>query len=999
MAYKWASPKTNPAAHYLPQIFTRDEEKLLYRCLGTAAVSTERRGVAAGPLQIRGKTTEYVSAEQEAVLKALERAEGNKEDVIVAVREAINRSKDRRPQSAKKWLRPKGRSNFSPTKFDEWWGKVTTQSLKKRAAAVSKLRQKAMSRESYATPVLSGTIGYFGRDSQNPWGRACMWNRDHTYAFERVLPLIRRIDEAFRLAMPTRYEAQKRFCEKLDPRFVIPGTCFTTITVNKNFRTYPHRDSGDLSQGMSNIAVFSNGREFTGGHLILPEFNVEFTLAPRDLLFIANHEYIHENTAIAASDPESERMSIVCYAREDLAFCGALEYEELRRRFKVKRKIFPRMWVSREWFDFLQSATDEQGRPPPATYLVDQARRKGMLSVEILMLSALHERDALGSTGNWEYLAQLPKPNYKQTEALSALTSAMHFGTPRQDKWDDEDGPVNVDALYINSERWAIAYCESESGAVKLPNNRFNVQAVGFLAFIPLEISRLSRDAVEWLLRCWDSGRDVWLIRVPTQIPEAPFRYAFTTLSINLNWRKREQALEGSWQQYYNAAGSVALRNSWRIAPQSELMYELGFAHGGSLRGTLVKSPANVLCHAIEVRDELERLFLEQELAHWKGRAQNIASNDFRSRYERIGTYAMPSRPLDRALAGSPWRIAAEPTRLNLTKARQWQPTLHLECPSQGAATKLTWSSSFQAVPLLAARTGPDASLLLWRYKDRPGGGQAVATNGESYWLFQSIASVVPIRRGSRPPVTQKISEPTIVGHLQRAPTYWRHDKSKLREKLQQRAEFVPSPFSEMSEDRLAEYRSSYRQGRANVLAIGGPPASGKTFILKRLISRAHDWVVLKKEKLLDCMYSEKLKLYVLGKYRANGGIFQGTDKLSMAVQPAAESFLASVANTPVNIVFEGDRLFTESFLSRVVALETNLAILRFVVSRSIKTARHIARGDSQNEKFKRGRETKVQNVCRLPVVWDCVEEVRNESEEDSKRILKMMEWFLSRSI
>ena len=733
--------------------------------------------------------------------------------------------------------------------------------------------------------------------------------------------------------------------------------------------------------------------------MILPEFNVEFTLAPRDLLFIANHEYIHENTAIDAKDQESERMSIVCYAREDLAFCGSLDYEELRRRFKRRKgKLFPKMWESRDWYDFLRSEIDPENRKPPATYLVDQARAKGLLNTEILLLSVLHERDTLANSANWEYLAELPKPSFRHVETLAALTSAIHFKTPRQDRWDDEDGPVNVDAIYINTDRWAIAYCESESGAVKLPNNRFNVQAVGSLPFLPKEITRLSRDAVKWLQARWESGATVSLVRVPTQIPEAPFRYAFTTLSVKQNWRQREQSLQGSWESYYAGAGSLALRNWWRVAPQSDLMYELGFAHSGTVQGTLVKSAARILCDAIGIRDAAEQILLDQELVHWRGRAQNIASKDFQTRYERVGTYWLPPRPLDKALAGRPWKVSAEPTQLKLSKARRWQPVLRVSCPSQGAPTKLTWSSDFQSVALLAARTGSDASLIVWRYKDRPTGGQAVVTNGESYWLFQAIASVVPIRKGTRPPVTQKISEPTIVGHLQRAPTYWRQDKSKLVEKLRRQAEFVASPFSEMSKERLVEYRSTYRQGRANVLAIGGPPASGKTFIVKQLISRADDWVPLKKVKLLDCMYSDSLRLYVLGKYQANGGLFQGTDKLSWAVQPAAEAFLASVADTPVNIVFEGDRLFTESFLSRAVALETNLAVLRFVVARSIKAARHIGRGDSQDEKFKRSRETKVQNICQLPVIWDCVEEVRNENKEDSQRILNMIEWFLSRS-
>jgi hypothetical protein len=574
--------------------------------------------------------------------------------------------------------------------------------------------------------------------------------------------------------------------------------------------------------------------------------------------------------------------------------------------------------------------------------------------------------------------------------------SAIHFRTPRQDKWTDEDGPVNIDALYIAANRWAIAYCESESGTVKLPNNRFNVQAVGYLPFIPGQFSRLSRDTCQWLLERWSCNDKVWLIRVPTAVLEAPYRFALTTLSNEMDWRSRERELDGSWKAYYEAAGSLALRDSWRKPPRTKFLYELGFAHGGTRHGLLNESPSSPLCDAMNVRDTSEIEFLEQELDYWKKRAENIASEDHRSRYERVGTYAMLPRPLDRGLAGSPWKIEAFPDQLKISKRRKWQPTLHASLKIRAGATTISWSSEFQSLPLLGAHTGSGCSLIVWRYKDQITGGQAVVTDGESYWLFQAIASRIPIRKGSKASATKKISQPTIVGHLQRAPTYWREDKSKLREKLQRLAEFVPSPFSEMSKEKLADYCSSYRQGRANVLAIGGPPASGKTFIVKQLISRADDWVLSRKERLLDCMYSEKLNLYVFGKYEPEGGIFQGTDKLSMAVQANAETFLAAVAATPVNVVFEGDRLFNRKFLEKAVALDTNLAILRFQVAQAIKAERHLARRDSQTAKYQRSRETKVDNICQSPILWDCVEEVRNENAADNKRILRMIDWFLS---
>ena len=84
------------------------------------------------------------------------------------------------------------------------------------------------------------------------------------------------------------------------------------------------------------------------------------------------------------------------------------------------------------------------------------------------------------------------------------------------------------------------------------------------------------------------------------------------------------------------------------------------------------------------------------------------------------------------------------------------------------------------------------------------------------------------------------------------------------------------------------------------VIAIGGEPATGKTTLMFELIKLADDWEIVKPKKLLDAMYSKKQNLYILGKYANDGNVFQGTDRLSMAVQPDAEPRLLQQDSTPV---------------------------------------------------------------------------------------------------
>ena len=77
------------------------------------------------------------------------------------------------------------------------------------------------------------------------------------------------------------------------------------------------------------------------------------------------------------------------------------------------------------------------------------------------------------------------------------------------------------------------------------------------------------------------------------------------------------------------------------------------------------------------------------------------------------------------------------------------------------------------------------------------------------------------------------------------------------------------------------------------VLAIGGEPCSGKTTLIKRFIRESGmKFEKVKAAKLLDALYCKESNLYIFGIYDDSTDVFQGTDKLSMAVQPSAVEFL-----------------------------------------------------------------------------------------------------------
>lgn len=98
--------------------------------------------------------------------------------------------------------------------------------------------------------------------------------------------------------------------------------------------------------------------------------------------------------------------------------------------------------------------------------------------------------------------------------------------------------------------------------------------------------------------------------------------------------------------------------------------------------------------------------------------------------------------------------------------------------------------------------------------------------------------------------------------------------------------------------------------------------------------------------------------VWELGKRRPD---FPGTDALAMNVQPAVLSWLA--ANKPPLVIAEGDRLGNSSFLNAVVGMGYALHTYVLLGEEAADLHRRL-RGSRQDEKWVRGRRTKVFNVA-----------------------------------
>jgi hypothetical protein len=386
------------AFKFRKNFFSEEEQKQAYNGLRDAAQQSQNRGLAAGPKGQKLQGREWATIEQLDLLDYLkkldDRAEITKEDI-----EAIKaRAKTKMDTRGQVWLSSETKKeNFN---FEEWMtsiSKKSTQQVKKEAVWIL---ESLISDTTYANPVLSGIAGYFDRYPRIPYKRATSYTKDNFEKFKLAFPFLETLNEGYKKLLPWRWGNQRAAADKLDHRFLVGNTVFTTITVNNTFRTAAHRDAGDLHTGFSNLLVLSNDGRFTGGYLIIPEFRVAINVRPGDLLLINNHDCIHGNTPIIAEEG-SERISLVCYFREPMISedqQGSWEYEDLRYKFVEYRRLNKEhpghknrhlwngidagMWDSTEWYNYLRYVGGETLYQEQLA--IDATKRKSSSSLEAL---------------------------------------------------------------------------------------------------------------------------------------------------------------------------------------------------------------------------------------------------------------------------------------------------------------------------------------------------------------------------------------------------------------------------------------------------------------------------------------------------------------------------------------------------------------------------------------------------------------------------------------
>ena len=160
-----------------------------------------------------------------------------------------------------------------------------------------------------------------------PMCRTTKFTKKNVEKWNQTIPLIKVADKLFKKLVPDRYKIQLARANKT-PEYQIADTAYSTITVNYNWRTAAHCDSGDLDEGFGNLIVLEKSKSkdkskdkklikgYTGGYLGFPRWGICVDVRQGDFLAMDVHEF-HSNTPIIGDG----RLSVVCYLRKKMLNC------------------------------------------------------------------------------------------------------------------------------------------------------------------------------------------------------------------------------------------------------------------------------------------------------------------------------------------------------------------------------------------------------------------------------------------------------------------------------------------------------------------------------------------------------------------------------------------------------------------------------------------------------------------------------------------------------
>ena len=183
------------------------------------------------------------------------------------------------------------------------------------------------------TKKMSNSKGVTKDKKGAPLCRTTKFTANEVEKWKMTVPLIKCADKLFAELVPDKHTIQLKRA-RLTPQFQIDNTAYSTITINYDWRTSAHRDSGDLEEGFGNLLVLEKAKcidrednkdsmkkynkttGYYGSYLGFPRWGIAVDVRQGDYLAMDVHQF-HANTEIKGSG----RLSVVCYLRKKMINC------------------------------------------------------------------------------------------------------------------------------------------------------------------------------------------------------------------------------------------------------------------------------------------------------------------------------------------------------------------------------------------------------------------------------------------------------------------------------------------------------------------------------------------------------------------------------------------------------------------------------------------------------------------------------------------------------
>jgi len=219
---------------------------------------------------------------------------------------------------------------------DKWSAKYMVKD--KKSGSMKKSQMKVNNE------VASNPIGYYGATKSLGLDMPCRlshYTKTNMDDFRGSMPFFREVSEQYKKLLPNKFYDQWNRARLNE--FHIKETPFSTVTINRNFRTAIHKDAGDYG-GYASLSVLEEGK-YHGGYFVLPQYRIAVDLRHGDYLLCDVHQY-HANTELYETEEDKEyndknpssfkdnleigvlglnnrftRLSYVFYLREDIIKC------------------------------------------------------------------------------------------------------------------------------------------------------------------------------------------------------------------------------------------------------------------------------------------------------------------------------------------------------------------------------------------------------------------------------------------------------------------------------------------------------------------------------------------------------------------------------------------------------------------------------------------------------------------------------------------------------